>query len=597
MISQLRRLILILTTGGFFSVLERLWARINSPSYPKWLRAAANISQYETVGEVADTEANEVLISILLPVYNTNVIWLTKSIESVLNQQYARWELCLIGNTSTAKHILSILDRYAQQDQRVILIFSEQNGGISAANNAALMVAKGEFIALLESDAELAPNALYEVVSYLRAHPQADFIYTDADQITQEGDHKNPFFKPDWSPDYFYSCMYTLHLAVYRTRLVRNIKGFRGEYDGAQDWDLALRISQQTSQIHHIPQVLYHRRILPASLTSGVEANLGAFQSAQRALQNMLDRSPYPGWAEAGAKPGLFRVRRHIQRTPLVSILIPSAGTRLKMRGRQVCLLSQCVSSIRRLSTYQNLEIILVDGYDISEATLKLVQGSDLKLVRSDQSFNFSQRMNLAAQRADGEILLMLNDDTEIITPNWIEAMLELAQQTEIGAVGAKLFYPNGRLQHAGVLILAGNPCHAFHNGSGNHDGYHYSNIVNRNYLGVTGACMMMRHCLFEELNGFDEGFPLGYNDVDLCLRAHQAGYRNVFTPYAELIHYESVSRASGFNTGELERLHEKFEGSRYLQNDPYYNSNLSSRRPFFQLAWPNERNQQRGSH
>lgn len=590
---------MILTTGDFFGAVARLWARINSPSYPEWLRAAAN-SQPEAVEPVADTEANGFLISVLLPINNTDTTWLVKSIESVLNQRYARWELCLTGNVAIAKQVRPVLERYAQQDRRVTLVLLKQSGSLSAANNAALAVAKGEFVALLESDAELAPNALYEVVSYLRAHPHADFIYTDADQITQTGDRQNPFFKPDWSPDYFDSCMYSLHLAVYRTRLVRNIKGFRGEYEGAQDWDLALRISEQTSQIHHIPKVLYHQRTLPASQSSGssgIEAKLGASQAAQRALQNRLDRSPYPGWVEEGAKPGLFRVRRHIQHNPLVSIIIPSAGTHLKIRDQQVCLLAQCVSSIRRLSTYPNLEIILVDGYDISDATLKLVQGADLKLVRSSQPFNFSQRMNLAAQRADGEILLMLNDDTEVITPNWIEAMLELAQQTEIGAVGAKLFYPNGRLQHAGILILAGNPSHAFHNGLGNHDGYHFSNLVNRNYLGVTGACMMMRHRLYEELNGFDESFPLSYNDVDLCLRAHQAGYRNVFTPYAELIHYESVSRASRLDTGELERLHEKFEGSSYLQRDPYYNPNLSSRRPFFQIAWPDQCNPQRGIH
>ncbi|WP_170944056.1 glycosyltransferase family 2 protein [Leptolyngbya sp. BC1307] len=534
-----------------------------------------------------------------MPLDNTDAIWLIKSIESVLNQRYARWELYLTGIVSTARHIRPILERYAQQDQRITFVLLEQNRSISAANNVALTLAKGEFVALLESDAELAPTAFYEVATYLRAHPKADFIYTDVDQITQAGDRQNPFFKPDWSPDYFHSYMYTLHLSVYRTSLVRKIKGFRSEYEGAQYWDLALRISEQTSQIHHVPKVLYHRRTLPSSLSSGVDANLRASRAAQRALQDMLDRSPYPGWVEKGAKSGLFRVRRHIQRRPLVSIVIPSAGTHLKIRGQQVCLLAQCVSSIRRLSTYQNLEIILVDGYDISKATLKLVQGADLKLVRSDQPFNFSQRMNLAAQSANGEILLMLNDDTEIMTSNWIEAMLELAQQTEIGAVGAKLFYPNGRLQHAGMLILTGKPGHAFHNGSGNHDGYYYSNIVNRDYLGVTGACMMMRHRLFEELNGFDESFPLSYNDVDLCLRAHQAGYRNVFTPYAELIHYESVSRANGLSPGipgELERLHEKFAGSCYLQNDPYYNPNLSSRRPFFQLAWPDGRNQQRGS-
>ena len=465
-----------------------------------------------------------------------------------------------------------------------------KNQGISAATNAALNIANGEFIALLDHDDELARNALYEVVQHLQSYPDSDFIYTDEDQITQKGTRKNPFFKPDWSLDYFHACMYTCHLGVYRTSLIREIGGLRSQYDGAQDWDLVLRLSEKTHRIHHIPKVLYHWRTLPTSAASGAQAKPWAYNAAQKALQDAIDRSPYPGTVEPlPNKPGFFRVRRHIQDHPLVSIIIPSAGTCMPLKNQQVCLLEQCLKSIRKLSTYQNLEIILVDGYDIPNQYLQAVQGPDLRLIRCDQPFNFAQRMNLGAEAASGEVLLMLNDDTEVITPDWIEAMLELAQQKEIATVGAKLFYPNGRLQHAGVLILAGNPSHAFHNASSQYDGYYCSNIVNRNYLGVTGACMMIRRSVFDELQGFDESFPLNYNDVDLCLRAHQAGYRNVFTPYAELIHYESISRGSGLKPGELERLHTKFADSGYMVDDPYYNPNLSVRKPFFQLAWPSE--------
>ncbi|MEM7794682.1 MAG: glycosyltransferase family 2 protein, partial [Cyanobacteria bacterium P01_C01_bin.118] len=339
------------------------------------------------------------------------------------------------------------------------------------------------------------------------------------------------------------------------------------------------------------PKVLYHWRTLPTSAASGAQAKPWAYDAAQRALQAAVDRSAYAGTVESvPGQPGFFRVCRYLQIHPRVSIVIPSAGTRLDINGKSVCLLEQCLESIRRLSTYQNYEIILVDGYDIPDTTLQAVEDSDLRLVRCDQPFNFSQRMNLGAQAAEGDILLLLNDDTEVLTPDWIEAMAELAQQEEIGAVGAKLFYPNGRLQHAGMVILGGNPSHAFHNGAGGSDGYYCSNIVNRNYLGVTGACLMMRQTVFAELNGFDETFPLNYNDVDLCLRAHEAGYRNVYTPYAELIHYESVSRVSDLKPGELEHLHSKFAHTNYMVDDPYYNANLSVRRPFFQLAWPSER-------
>ncbi|MEM9906593.1 MAG: glycosyltransferase family 2 protein, partial [Cyanobacteria bacterium P01_D01_bin.44] len=519
-----------------------------------------------------------------MPVYNVQAQWLISAIESVLAQSYSRWQLCIADDVSTVSHIRPILERYARQDARIQIVYLDKNNGISAATNAALAIATGEFIALLDHDDELAPHALYEVARHLQQHPNADFVYTDEDQITPKGKRQVPFFKPDWSPDYLHACMYTCHLGVYRTQLVRQIGGFRSEYDGAQDWDLVLRIAEQTDRICHIPKVLYHWRTLPTSMASGDQAKPWAYKSAQAALQDMLDRSPYPGWVEKAKKIGYFRVRRQIQGNPLVSIIIPSAGAYRIKQAKRICLLQQCLASIQKLSTYQNYEIVIVDGYDIPEPVLKAVQSPKLRLIRCDQPFNFSQRMNLGAQAALGEVLLMLNDDTEVITPDWIEAMLELAQQREIAAVGAKLLFPNGHIQHAGVLILGGQPTHAFLNGSGAHEGYNGSNFVTRNYLGVTGACLMIRRSVFEKLNGFDESFPLNYNDVDLCLRAHQAGYRNVFTPYAELTHYESASRQEGVAPEELGALHRRFEETGYMQADPYYNPNLSVANSHFQL-------------
>lgn len=588
---KLKTIQIIFYAEGLGGISRRVKDRLLSPSYSNWIK------QTEKASEASDPQrplTGAPLISLLVPVYNVEEQWLTLAVDSVLKQSYPHWQLCLADDASTAHHVRPLLEAYAQRDERIHVVFCNTNRGISAATNQALALAKGEFIALLDNDDELAPNALYEVARHLQAFPDTDFIYTDEDHITPKGKRKNPFFKPDWSPDYLHACMYTLHLGVYRTSLVREIGGFRSAYDGAQDWDLALRISEHTSQIHHIPKVLYHWRVLPSSMSSGVDAKPWAYQSAQKALQDMVDRSPYPGWVEEGVKPGLFRVRRHIEEKPLVSILIPSAGTHLTINGKQVCLVEQCLHSIRTLSTYSNIEIVLVDGDDISEKTLSAIisaiKGLDLKLLHCDRPFNFSERMNLAARSAKGDILLILNDDTKVVTPDWIEAMLELAQQKEIGAVGAKLFYPNGRLQHAGILMLAGIPGHAFHGSAGDYSGYHCSSLVTRNYLGITGACLMMRRALFEELGGFDENFDLNYNDVDLCLRAHVAGYRNVFTPYAKLIHYESISRVTGLNEGEIERLQNKFEDTGYMDNDPYYNPNLSTRRPFFQLEWPNRK-------
>ncbi|MEM8805750.1 MAG: glycosyltransferase family 2 protein [Cyanobacteria bacterium P01_G01_bin.38] len=584
MLSRIRALLELGKTEGYWSLLQRLKLKLKSPRYFQWIH---RIEQIEQGSQIAPVESSWPLISILMPVYNVEARWLIKAVESVLAQRYPRWQLCLADDVSTVDHIRPLLARYAAQDDRIQVVYLAQNSGISAATNAALDIAKGEFIALLDHDDELAPNALYEIAKCWQQFPDIDFIYTDEDQITPAGKRQLPFFKPDWSPDYLHACMYVCHLSVYRVSLVRQLGGFRGEYDGAQDWDLALRVAAQTDRIHHIPKVLYHWRTLPTSMASGELAKPWAYEAAQRSLQDMLNRSPYPGWVEPGAKTGYFRVRRHIQGTPLVSIIIPSAGAVLKKSHPPLCLLQQCLDSIYQLSTYQNYEIVVVDGDDIPESVLKAIQGPKLSLVRCDRPFNFAERMNLGVKAAQGSVLLMLNDDTQVLTPDWIESMLELAQQSAIAAVGAKLLFPNGHIQHAGVLILDGNPTHAFWNGSGRHEGYYCSNLVNRNYLGVTGACLMIRRAVFEELNGFDEAFALNYNDVDLCLRAYQAGYRNVVTPYAQLIHYESVSRGRKADPEALAMLHARYAGMGYLQNDPYYNPNLSVANPHFQLAWP----------
>ncbi|MEM9165277.1 MAG: glycosyltransferase, partial [Cyanobacteria bacterium P01_F01_bin.4] len=496
MLTQLKALVKVFETEGGSNAFQRLKLKLRSPRYGQWIWLTARLEAREAAQDLSSPSESP-QISILMPVYNVEAPWLIKAIESVLAQRYAQWQLCIVDDVSTASHIRPILERYAGQDARIQVVYLPKNEGISGATNAALAISTGEFIALLDHDDELAPNALYEVAKHLRHSPDTDFIYTDEDQITPAGKRKIPFFKPDWSPDYLHACMYTCHLSVYRTALVRQVGGFRSEYDGAQDWDLALRITEQTDRIHHIPKVLYHWRTIPASAASGEQAKPWAYEAAKKALQDMLGRSPYPGWVEPGPKAGYFRVRRHIQGNPLVSIVIPSAGASLetgskKTASKQVCLLQQCLDSIHRLSTYQNYEIIVVDGYDIPPPILKAIQSPKVRLVRCDQPFNFSQRINLGAEAAQGRVLLMLNDDTEVVTPGWLGAMLELAQQPDIAAVGAKLLFPNGGIQHAGMLILGGNPTHAFLKGSGQHEGYYCSNFVNRNYLGVTGACLMI---------------------------------------------------------------------------------------------------------
>ncbi|MBF2029325.1 MAG: glycosyltransferase [Oscillatoriales cyanobacterium C42_A2020_001] len=570
------------TRGFIHFVYDRLKARFHREiTYPQWVAERqwtptkiAQAKQQLTQWHLRPT------FSVILPVYNVEEKWLKKAIDSVINQIYPDWELCIADDASTTQHIKPLLNRYSKLDSRIKVVFRETNGNIVAASNTALELATGDYIALLDHDDELAIDALYENAKLINQHPDADFIYSDEDKIDPAGKRCDPFFKPDWSPDYFHACMYTCHLGVYRTSLIRDIGGFRPEFDGSQDYDLVLRVVEKTQNIYHIPKILYHWRVIPASVTSSHEAKPWAYEAAYRALAEMVARSPYPGRVEAGPREGFFRVRRTIIGNPRISIVIPSGGATLETPTGTICLLEQCIRSIRDRSTYRNFEIVLVDGYDVPDAVLDVVKGADLNLVRCADPFNFSQRINLGAQAATGDILLLLNDDVEVVTPDWLESMLEFAQQTEIGAVGAKLLFADGRIQHVGVMVLGGNAGHAYREAQGDHPGYFLSNIVNRNYLVITAACLMMRRQVFFELGGMDETFPLNYNDVDLCLKAHQAGYRNVVTPYAQLVHYESVSRTPGLRPKEWEHLNTKwkdyFESLQY--QDPYYNANLSAR-------------------
>ncbi|XGV95360.1 MAG: glycosyltransferase [Leptolyngbya sp. BL-A-14] len=572
--------------------LEKVRGRV---SYQKWV-ARDRLTKLDIAAARQAIEQWPIrpTFSILMPVYNVEARWLEKAIQSVINQIYPNWELCIADDASPKPHVKEILTRYSKLDSRIKVAFRSENGQIAAASNTALELATGDYIALLDHDDELAINALFENAKLINEHPDADFIYSDEDKMDTKGKRLDPFFKPDWSPDYFHACMYTCHLGVYRTSLIRAIGGFRAGYDGAQDYDLVLRVVEKTKNIYHIPKILYHWRVIPASVTGGGEqAKPWAYTAARKALEEMLARSPYPGLVETvPQRPGFWRVRRQIKGEPLISIIIPSAGKGKTTPEGSFIALENCVRSIQERSTYRKFELVIVDGYDIPDETLATVMRSAeettdpaIHLVRCREPFNFAHRINQGAAHANGQYLLLLNDDTEVITPDWLESMLEFAQQEDIGAIGAKLLYPDGKIQHGGVMVLAGNPGHAYHGFDGDHPGYFCSNLVNRNYLAVTAACLMIRQQVFQQVGGMDEIFPLNYNDVDLCLKVHQAGYRNVVTPYAQLIHYESMSRKAGLQPNEWETLNQKWKDYfKQLKGDPYYNPNLSHRAVTFEL-------------
>lgn len=591
--AEVRRSIAIfgqrLRTTGLRSTLDLLkTAGITSAdadAYPRWVaRHTPGDADLETLaGEVAALP-HQPTISVVVPVYNTDPQWLRACIESVRRQVYAKWELCLCDDASPSPATVQVLREY-ESDERIRVHYSSLNGGISTASNHALALARGEFVALLDHDDELAPNALAEVVRHLNARPDADVIYSDEDKLDMRGERCDVFFKPDWSPEHFLSCMYTCHLMVVRRTLLNGIGGFRTGYEGAQDYDLLLRLMERTGRIDHIPRVLYHWRKLPQSTASAGQTKPWALDAGRLAVEDYIKRNGIDADVVPGAAPGLYRVRRRIGDRPLVSIIIPTAGRPRDINGTPVDLLANAISSVVRQTAYDAYEFIIVaDDAGVAPTTAQALEGTRHSVLRFTRLglFNFSAKINAGAAAAAGEHLLLFNDDLEAISPDWMSAMLEYSQDSAIGAVGAKLLYPDGRLQHIGMVLgVAGLAAHAFHQHPGVSAGYAGSAIMARNYSAVTAACMMTRRKAFDEVGGFDERFPTDFNDVDYCLRLRRAGYRVVFTPWAQLYHHESAS--FGVRRQDLEELAEmRRRWADVIDRDPYYNPNLTRDFPDF---------------
>ncbi len=516
------------------------------------------------------------LFSILLPIYNTPEPLLRDTLDSVLRQTYPHWELCVADDGSAARHVRPVLEEYRRRDPRVRVIFRPTNGNISAASNTALGMARGDYIALLDHDDQLAEHALSRVAEAIVADRSLDMIYSDEDKLGMDGRRQSPVFKPDWSPELFLACMYTCHLGVYRTALVRELGGFRAEFDGAQDYDLVLRIMARTTRIHHIPDVLYHFRLAPTSTALHIDAKPYAPNAARRALQRYLAETGRSGRVEPGPYPCTFRIRYTLRGRPKVSILIPSACRPIQADGETIYHAARCAESIRRRTTYGNYEILLLHREALPAPLARQLTRWGVRPVpvRYTGSFNWSRANNLGVQASTGEHLLFLNDDTEILTPDWLESMLEFNQLEEIGAVGAKLLYPDGNVQHGGVAVLRAGPTHPLAGSPGDAPGQLNCLVLHRNWSAATGACLMTRRAVFEELDGFDERFAVCYNDVDYCLRLGRSGRRVVCQPAARLLHYESASRPPGVEPHELQLFRDLW-GQEWAC-DPYYNPNLS---------------------
>jgi GT2 family glycosyltransferase len=531
--------------------------------------------------------ADKPLISIVMPVYNVDPKWLMRALESITGQLYENWELCIVDDASSSEETLRYLKSITHP--RVRIRYLESNRNISGATNEAIRYANGEYIAFMDNDDELTEDALYYVVKTINAG-KVDILYSDEDFIDLDGEYVDPNFKPDYSPDLLLSHNYITHLVVVRKALVEQVGLLDSRYDGAQDHEFLLRLTEQTSQIRHIPRVLYHWRRSETSTSLSSDAKPGALLSARKALQDTLKRRNIEAEVLDEKAPFFFRVKRKIHDVPLVSIVIPFRD--------KPDLLSLCVNSILDHSTYENYEIVAISNNSRSSETYSLVskleeKSKRFRCIEFNEEFNFSRVVNYGVSQSKGEYLIILNNDIEVISWDWIEAMLEHAQRDEVGAVGAKLYYPNDTIQHAGIVIgLGGYAGHSHKHSLSNSSGYFNRLHTIHNVSAVTGACLMISRAKYDDIGGFDEeNFKIAYNDVDFCLRLRDKGLLNIFTPYAELYHHESISR--GYEdteekierfSGEKDRLHER-HAAIFETGDPYYNRNLTHDSENYSLA------------
>lgn len=570
--------------------LHQGWSQSTAaPSYQDWILQNDPLHTLERriVGAEQTDEIGD-LISILMPTYNSDTRWLKKAVESVLAQSYPHWELCIADDASTSEDTLRCLRELASKEPRIRVEFRQINGHISHATNSALEMVRGQYFALMDHDDELHPYALQYVHEALLEHPDATLVYSDEDKIDQDQNRFDPYFKPDWNPDLLLGQNFISHLGVYRSDLVKGLGGLRPGFEGSQDHDLALRVAaaSRADQIIHIPRVLYHWRAIAGSTAlSGGEKGYAA-EAALRAVQDHLDSAGEKAQATL-LEGGGIRVRWELpQPRPFVSIIIPTRD--------KVDLLRQCVSSILRATTYESYEILVVDNGSVEPQTLEYLEDlrvRGVKVLEWSSPFNYSEINNFAAGQASGDLLAFVNNDIEVIDPEWLEEMVSHAVKPGVGAVGAKLFYPDGSIQHAGVVLgVHGVAAHAYCGRPGDYPGQMNRANLLQSYSAVTAACLVLRRAVFEQVGGFDTGLAVAFNDIDLCLRIRQSGLRNVWTPFARLYHHESASRGREDTEEKQTRFREEVEVMRarwgeLLDNDPSYNPNLTRRGEPFALG------------
>ena len=525
------------------------------------------------------------LFSVIVPVYNTDPALLRRMIASVEAQWYSHWELVLVDDHSTSPAVREVLGSLV--DPRIVVVQIAENRGISGATNEGMIRATGDFIVFLDHDDELTVDCLYELALRIdRDDP--DYLYSDEDKLDADGRCVDPFFKPDWSPDTLMSTMFTCHVSCVRRSLALELGGLRSEYDGSQDWDFVLRVSERARRIAHVPKVLYHWRMTPGSCASDLQAKPWAIDAGKRAREDALRRRGQSGeLVPVPELPGYYRTRYRMQGQPLVSILIPS-----KNNG---AVLKACIDSIFERTTYRSFEIVVINNGSTDAATLDYLSGlrtrEQVRVLDCNVPFNYSEINNAGVRISRGELLVFLNDDTEVLSADWLEYMGGYAQLPHVGAVGAKLLYPGGRtVQHSGVLNLTNGPSHAFVHVDARAPGYFARNMLEHDWIAVTGACLMIERKKFDAVGGFDEDLAVTYNDTALCLSLAEHGFHQIVCPGVELIHHESLSRGKDsldrarMARGERERVIVFGKHPGFYDRDPFHNPNLAPNDAYFSL-------------
>ncbi len=536
--------------------------------------------------EKAKITEETVKFSVIVPLYNTPEAYLYEMIESVFAQNYGNWELCMAdGSDDSHKYVRDICEFYGKLDSRIKYKKLEKNEGISVNTNAALEMAQGDYIGLFDHDDYLHPCALQKYAEVIKEQG-ADFLYSDEAKFSEEiSDHYDCFYKPDFAPDMLRGCNYICHFSVFSVELYRQVGGFRKEYDGSQDYDMILRLTEKARKIAHVPEILYYWRVHKGSVASSIEAKPYALDAARRAIKAHMDRVGLKGEVDGSLTAGYYRIKYELMDPELVSIIIPN-----KDHAKD---LKKCLDSIIEKSTYQNYEIIVVENNSVEEVTFRfyeeIKENPRIQVVTWKEPFNYSAINNFGYQHARGKYILLLNNDIEVITPNWIEEMLMFVQREDVGAAGAMLYYPDDTIQHAGVILgiggVAGHGHKGFPRGS---FGYFGRLTIPNDLTCVTAACLLTKREVYEKVHGFDEGYAVAFNDVDFCMKIRQLGYLIVWTPFAELYHYESKSRGQDDTdekmerfAGEVQKFHEKWE-KELEAGDPYYNPHLTLDREDF---------------